>query len=224
MALSAGNDQNQTTSRILNKLQYAMTDVAADITTATTSDIVLMLDASDNYEPKYADSANVFELMGVTATAAEINAVADVSGRLVTLTGDTTITEATHAGRTMLLGEVGGNALLTVTLPAATGTGNKYRFVVSVVNTSNYVIAVADATDIMYGNIFTSSTGDTPDLGQPWTTAADSDTITLNGTTTGGVAIGDWIELQDILTNGWAVTGITTTSGTEATPFSATIA
>lgn len=52
MALSAGNDQNQTTSRILNKLQYAMTDVAADITTAATSDIVLMLDASDSYEPQ----------------------------------------------------------------------------------------------------------------------------------------------------------------------------
>ena len=42
MALSAGADQNQTTSRILNKLQYAVTDIAADITTAATGDIVLM--------------------------------------------------------------------------------------------------------------------------------------------------------------------------------------
>ena len=73
MALSAGADQNQTTSRILNKLQYAMTDVAADITTATTSDIIPMLDASDGYEVKYADSANVLELIGTTATATELN-------------------------------------------------------------------------------------------------------------------------------------------------------
>jgi hypothetical protein len=73
MPLSAGADQNQTTSRILNKLQYAMTDVAADITTAATADIIPMLDASDGYEVKYADSANLFEMMGITATAAEIN-------------------------------------------------------------------------------------------------------------------------------------------------------
>jgi hypothetical protein len=77
MALSAGADYNQTTSRILNKLQYAMTDKAADITTAATSDIVLMLDASDNYEVKYADSDNVLELIGSTATAAEINKLDD---------------------------------------------------------------------------------------------------------------------------------------------------
>lgn len=73
MPLSSGADQNQTTSRILNKLQYAVTDVAADITTATTSDIMLMFDASDNYEPKYADATNVSELLGITASAAELN-------------------------------------------------------------------------------------------------------------------------------------------------------
>ena len=31
MALSAGADQNQTTSRALNKLHYAMTEIASDI-------------------------------------------------------------------------------------------------------------------------------------------------------------------------------------------------
>jgi hypothetical protein len=36
----AGADQNQTISRVLNKLQYAVTDVTADITTAA-SDVVL---------------------------------------------------------------------------------------------------------------------------------------------------------------------------------------
>ncbi len=77
MALSAGADYNQTTARILNRLQYAVTDKAADITTAATSDILLMFDASDNYEAKYADSANVFELMGITATAAEVNKLSD---------------------------------------------------------------------------------------------------------------------------------------------------
>jgi hypothetical protein len=140
----------------------------------------------------------------------------------VTLVSDTTLTAAAHAGRLLLLGEVGGNASLTATLPAATGTGNVYEFIVTVVNTSNYLIKVV-GNDIMQGNIITNSTGDTPDLAQPWPTAADSDTITMNGTTTGGVSIGDWIRLIDVATDTWAVMGITTTSGTEATPFSATV-
>jgi hypothetical protein len=160
--------------------------------------------------------------LGIDATAAEITRAADVSARVVTLTADTTITAATHEGKICLLGEVGGDASLTVTLPAASGSGAHYKFVVSVVNTSNYVVQVV-TDDIMQGQIITASTGDTPDLGQPWVTAADSDTITMNATTTGGVSIGDFVELIDILTDTWYVFGITTTSGSEATPFSAAV-
>jgi hypothetical protein len=173
------------------------------------------LSESDQYP-----TINATTSRGAYVTAAQLRQ--SMGSGLVTLTADTTLTAATHAGRTMLLGEVGGNASLTATLPAATGTGNIYRFVVTVVNTSNYLIKVV-GNDVMYGNVITNSTGDTPDLAQPWPTAADSDTITMNGTTTGGVAIGDWIELQDIATDTWAVRGVTTTSGTEATPFSATV-
>lgn len=77
MPLSAGADQNLTTSRILNKLQYAVTDVASDITTAATGDKFLMFDASAGYEPKYADGDNVLEAMGVTSTASELNKLDD---------------------------------------------------------------------------------------------------------------------------------------------------
>jgi hypothetical protein len=150
----------------------------------------------------------------VTAAAMGIS-----GGAPTTLTGDTTVSAAVHGGKTLLLGEVGGNASLTVTLPAATGSGLKFRFVVSVVNTSNYVIVVT-GDDEFYGNIISNATGDTPDLTSIWPTAANTDTITLNATTTGGVAIGDWIEVEDILTDCWAVTGVTTSSGAEATPFS----
>jgi hypothetical protein len=48
--------------------------------------------------------------------------------------------------------------------------------------------------------------------------------VTLNGTTTGGVSIGDWVEFEDILGTGWAVRGVVNQSGTEATPFSDTVA
>jgi hypothetical protein len=136
MALSANADQNQTTSRILNKLQYAVTDVAADITTATTSDIVLMFDASDGYEPKYADSANVFQLMGVTATASELNAAADGSGNTVAVAAGGAAVTALTGGGTYLVPAVTAN--VTLTLPAAT-LGEKHTFV--------YVGGVADAED-----------------------------------------------------------------------------
>lgn len=140
---------------------------------------------------------------------------------IITLAAATTLTSAAYANRTLLLGAAG--ASLTMTLPASIGSGDKYKFYVSVVNTSNYLIQVANANDTMDGNILTNSTGDTPDVTMPWPTAGDSDRITLNGTTQGGVAIGDWIELVDIANNQWAVMGLTTSSGTEATPFSASV-
>lgn len=139
--------------------------------------------------------------------------------RLATLTASTTITQESHDGKALLMGASG--AALTFTLPAALGTGAKYRFVVSVVNTSNYVIQVANSTDVMAGSIW--STQDAADTVVGWETAASSDTITLNGTTTGGVNIGDWIELQDIKAGFFSVTGMMVSSGTEATPFSAAV-
>ena len=142
---------------------------------------------------------------------------------LVTLAIDVSITPALHAGCTNLLGEVGGNASLTATLPAATGTGHKYKFVVSVVNTSNYVIQVV-GDDIMQGHIVTDSTSDGAAAEViNWKTAADSDTMTFNATTSGGVQIGDWVELTDVASNTWMVYGYTTTSGNEVTPFSAAV-
>ena len=167
---------------------------------------------------------------GLTVTAGGITVTAgttDLSGSfirdLVTLTEDTTITNAAHAGRVLLMGEVGGDASATFTLPAATGTGAEFKFIVSVVNTSNYVIQVADATDTIDGSVVV--TNDSTDGGTAslisWPTVAASDTITLNGTTTGGVNIGDYVLLTDIATNQYTVSGLLNASGTEATPFSA---
>jgi hypothetical protein len=144
----------------------------------------------------------------------------DPAESIVTIEADTTLNAETHGGKTIVLNDP--DAALTVTLPPATGSGVKFRIVVGEVNTDSHVIEVT-GDDTMDGNILTNSTGDTPDLAQFWPTAADSDTITLNGTTTGGAAIGDTIELEDIASNQWRVLGFTTSSGTEATPFSAAV-
>ena len=137
----------------------------------------------------------------------------------VSITGATlTCTKDVHAGRTTVISAVAGCA---VTLPAATGTGSVYRFVIGSTITSNSTtIKVANATDVMTGRAFVVSDNTAAVLG--FATAAASDTITLNGTTLGGLA-GDHIEIIDAITGTFAVRVFTAATGTEATPFSATV-
>ena len=137
----------------------------------------------------------------------------------VSVTGATlTCTKDVHAGRTTVISAVAGCA---VTLPAATGTGSVYRFVIGSTITSNSTtIKVANATDVMSGRAFVISDGAAAVLG--YATTSTSDTITLNGTTLGGLA-GDHIEIIDAITGTFAVRVFTAATGTEATPFSATV-
>ena len=132
------------------------------------------------------------------------------------------ITETEPAGRTLLLGEVGGNALVTLTLPDATGSGATYKFIVSVANTSNYVIVCPDANNTIGGIMMFLDEDEGGARAYP--TVAASDTITLNGGTTGGL-VGDYLELVDIATDKWHVRGcMRVSAGTNtATPFSATV-
>ena len=110
----------------------------------------------------------------------------------------------------------------TVTLPAASGTGHKFRFMCGKTVTSNAnIIQVASADDIIQGSIVGSS-DNAADAAISWEGAADSDTMTFNGTTKGGY-IGDSIELTDIANGVWLVTGIIQQTGTEVTPFSAAV-
>jgi len=129
------------------------------------------------------------------------------------------VTIAEHAGRTLLLGEVGGNALVTLTLPDATGSGATYKFIVSVTNTSNYVIAVPDAANTIDGVMLYLDEDGTAVTAFP--TVAASDTITLNGTTTGGV-LGDYLEIVDIAADQYHVRGVmrVPAGSNPVTPFS----
>jgi hypothetical protein len=139
-----------------------------------------------------------------------------------TFTGTDAITITEHAGRTLLLGEVGGNALVTLTLPDATGSGATYKFIVTVANTSNYVIKVPDANNTIDGIMMYLDEDGTAVSAFP--TVATSDTITLNGGTTGGI-IGDYLEIVDIAADQYHVRGVMrVASGADpATPFSATV-
>lgn len=129
-----------------------------------------------------------------------------------------TIDRKQHEGAVINLNRAAGS---TVTLPAATGTGGIYEFVVSTTVTSNSdIIKVANSVDIMAGvAIQAADAGSTSNV---WETGATDDTITLNGTTTGGIK-GDRIVLKDVASGVWNVTVFGAASGTEATPFSATV-
>ena len=151
-------------------------------------------------------------------TRAFLNGVSVGNG--ITIVATDAITATEHANRKCYLGEVGGNAAVTFTLPAATGSGATYHFIVSVVNTSNYVIQVT-GDDTIDGSVILHQ--DSANTVVSFNTVAASDTITLNGTTKGGVSIGDELTLIDSLANQYTVKGVLTASGTEATPFSAAV-
>lgn len=141
-----------------------------------------------------------------------------VAPGLVSVTTSTvTITAAKHSGKLIVLNRAGG---ITATLPAATGSGNRYDFLVGTTFTSNGIIQVV-GNDIMQGVAWL--TQDAADTVTGFETAADSDTITMSGTTTGGY-IGTRITLIDMAADTWHVEMFGKATGTEATPFSAAVA
>jgi hypothetical protein len=166
-----------------------------------------------------ATAAELNTLDGILATVTELNQTCDVSTRHVAAGATLTVTAALHADKVILLDTLAGSVC---TLPAATGTGNVYRFMTSVIATSNsHIVQVANATDVMTGslNVVDHADGTVTAFG----TVAASDTITLNRTTTGSVKIGEYIEIRDVKAGFFSVFGTVTATGAEANPFSAAV-
>jgi hypothetical protein len=134
--------------------------------------------------------------------------------------GSTLTLKEEHDGGVIKLDTLAGSI---VTLPAAGGTGMSFRFVVTVIATSNsHIVKVANANDTMQGIIVVDG-DDAANAAVAFTAGATADTITLNRSTTGSVTIGEWFDVMDIAPNKWQVVGATTATGVEATPFSATV-
>ena len=115
---------------------------------------------------------------------------------------------------------VNAAAGLTLTLPAAAGTGDSYEIVVgTTVTSNNLVVQVANASDVMTGLCLIAQ--DAGDTSVAFETASTSDTITMNGSTKGGIK-GDIIRLKDVAANLWSVNIVSAGTGVESTPFSAT--
>ncbi len=187
------------------------------------------------YDVIGVSSSNILQIGG-SATANANVASTNLHGTTITANGsmlvnsgvvngnvDTlTVTAALHANSVIRFGKTSGT---TATLPAATGTGNIYRFVISVAATSNAnIIQVANATDVMAGSVAYQQDTDSAGSMRMWLAGATDDTITLAGVaTTGGIA-GAYIECIDYISGGWSCRVHSSSGGgSEATPFSATV-
>lgn len=160
-------------------------------------------------------SAAFTPFASVPATDAEIQRVADVSSRLISLeAASQSILQETHEGRTCVFNKADG---CTAILPAATGSGAKYTFIVgTAVSGGDAVIDAGTNGGDLEGVAFGSDDEGEPSNG--WVAGAANDEFHMDGTTQGG-GVGDWIEVVDIATNRWAIRATITQTGTEATPF-----
>ena len=147
----------------------------------------------------------------------------------------TSLTVATHAGRIVHNDAAGA---VTYTLPAVNATadsgvsgpgpdlnnannvGATFTIVSSITKTGDLIVQVANSTDVMSGGAFYID--DTSDNVVGFETVAASDTITLNGGTTGGVTYAKII--CTVLGTGlWSVSVHTGCTSTPATCFSAAV-
>jgi len=136
----------------------------------------------------------------------------------ITLTASASLTRSAHAGTVVNASAAAG---MTLTLPASDGTGSCFTVrVKTTVTSNNLIIQVANATDVMTGYALLAQ--DSADTAVMFETASTSDTITMNGSTKGGI-VGDLIELVDADSGFWQVRVIGSATGTEATPFSAAV-
>ena len=156
----------------------------------------------------------------VSATAAELNRMADASARIVTATAATlAVTELLHDGKIITMDRAGG---IAVTMPEATGSGMVITFVWITKFTTNGTITLADTTNTLLLGHASIVDSDTTDLIHMFTPGSTFDLVTLDGTNTGG-GLGCWIQYIDLATDKWSIQMFEAVGGTApATPFSST--
>lgn len=175
---------------------------------------------ADGYINIVADTGIKLNSAALTATAAELNRIADTSSRVITTNVTAlSLTVTQHAERVLLV-NTNSTVANTFTLPASAGTGEKFTIINNIAQTQGSVVVAALSTDVMAGCAVIVST--TEEAAGAFATSATSDKVTLNITTTGGETAGDKIECWDGAAGTWTVQVLGMGSGTLATPFSAT--
>jgi hypothetical protein len=176
--------------------------------------------AQRTYIPRLGQDA---DFANVTASGTLTVAGGVVGGAVNVTDATVTVTAAAHAGKTIVMSRAAG---VTATLPAATGTGNIYRFVIGTTATTNAnIIKVANGTDVMDGSVNLQQDTDVDGTLKMWRADAGDDTITFAGAATTGGIVGGHITCTDYKAGFWSCQAFTQSGGgSEATPFSATVA
>ena len=145
------------------------------------------------------------------------------NANVVSLTADTTLTVAAHAGKILTCNDADGK----FTLPSIVATapdrdddpnqlnnlGASFTFIVETAATDMDI--KTDGTDKFVGGLYL---GKSDAAGKTFFSGASNDVITLNGSTKGGIA-GSVIRVTAIGSAKYAVEGIVLASGTVVTPF-----
>lgn len=161
------------------------------------------------------EAGGAVQFNGVDLTA-NIAALANDSARYVAAGSTLTLTAANNK-QVVKLDTLAGSA---VTLPASTGSGMRFRFIVTVLATSASHVISAAGSDVMIGAI-SGARIDSGNAVLGFAAQSTSNTITLNRTTTGSVTKGEYIEVEDVAAGIWEVSGFLTATGAAfATPFS----
>ena len=144
------------------------------------------------------------------------------SDSVVSLTADTTLTVDAHAGRILACNDADGKFTLPTILSSPlrltlNNLGATYTFFIETAATDLDILT--DGTDKFVGGLYTGKDDAT---GKTFIAGATNDVITLNGSTTGGLA-GTIITCKAIGANRWGVQVNTGGTGDLATPFSAAV-
>jgi len=147
---------------------------------------------------------------------------------VVSLTADTTLTVATHAGRILTCNDADGKFTLpsiTSGSAAEVAGANDYNVLSNLGCTYTFWVQTlatdmdikTDGTDRFFGAVFIGI--DSEATGETFLSSSGSnDVMTMNGTTKGGI-VGSFVQFTAIASAAYYVSGSLIGSGTIATPF-----
>ena len=170
---------------------------------------VLTDPAANDLVPIFDTSAKAIKQITLANLKQEI-----VGGSVVALTAATVeLSRATHAGRLCTLDRAAG---IDLTLPAATGSGDVYEFVILTDTTDLYAFA-RTGNDIIAGHALADDGDGEPANG--WSSKTATSASFGGAAQASGGSKGDRIIFKDVAADTWQCSAFLTNGGTEATPF-----
>ena len=145
------------------------------------------------------------------------------NANVVSLTADTTLTVASHAGKVLITNDADGKFTLPSIVATAPGSDDDPNqtnnlgatFTFLVVTAATDMDILTDGTDKFVGGLYTGVSDAT---GKTFISGSSNDVITMNGSTKGGLA-GSIVKVTAMASAKYAVEGLILGSGTIVTPF-----